>query len=261
MRIYPMTLNYCFSGRKTPVYAVSNKGDYKKYRSQAAAARKLGIARASVFHILDGRQRASGNYTFAYADKVETKDEQGNVITDKKVIEKLRRIANESSLYAVDKQGNYKKYESRKEASIDLGITHGNITGVLYKEHDYAKGYSFIPANEVEKLDADGNIYVDTDIIEKLRQAANKNDFYAINPEGVISRYTVQSKASHELGIDSSEITRVLSGRKKTAKGYIFIKANSIEQKDSDGNIVIDTDKIKKLKGKSKKRTTLSNPE
>ncbi len=240
MYILPVTFNYAFRAKKTPIYAVSSDGTYGKYPSQSDAARELGILKESIYYILKGRYKACGNYTFVSADKAEMTDDKGNVVIDKKLIEDLRQRANESSLYAVDKYGNYKKYLSQKEASDDLGITAGNINRVLHKERDFAKGYSFISANEAEKTDENGKIYVDKDIIEELRQKANKNDFYLINSDGDFSKYNTQTKASSDIGIHSSEIGRVLSKKgRKTAKGYVFIKANSLEEKDKDGSIAI----------------------
>lgn len=56
---------------------------------------------------------------------------------------------------------------------------------------------------------------------------------YAIDPEGNYQGFNSAKEASEELGISSSSISMVLSGKLKQAKGCTFVRVGNVEFADA----------------------------
>ena len=75
--------------------------------------------------------------------------------------------ASKEPFYAVDENGNYKKYEGRKEAVDDTKIHGSSITQCLSEKRKKAGGYFFFWASQIETTDKNGNTIVDTEKLQK----------------------------------------------------------------------------------------------
>lgn len=151
------------------------------------------------------------------------------------------------SIYAVDKDGNYKKYSSIKAAARELGATDSNISKCLKGKQNTAAGHGFLYASEVEILGKNGNYAVDKKKIEKKRLFVEQvlsslpviRPFYAVDSEGNYTKYERNRDAMKALGISHSCIARCLNGERDTSGGYAFVYADEVETDDGNGNVIV----------------------
>ncbi len=164
-------------------------------------------------------------------------------------------------VYAIDKKGNYQRFNSQKEAAKNFNISEQMISQTARNFHPTAKGYVFIRAEEIEKADANGNITVNTqEIGEKLSKIDSSKFYarvipvYAVDTNGTYQKFANQKEAEKSLGISQPRISNVIAGEYgyKTAGGYVFAYAEDVENKDNKGNVSVDLNKIKELTDKAK---------
>jgi len=143
-------------------------------------------------------------------------------------------------VYLVNKNGEYKRYESRTTLARDLNCDPSYIArNVLCDSSTY--GNYLIDASEVEKLDMNGNIEVDKARLEQLVQVdILRRAIYAINlKDGSYQKFKNVKEATEKLGINSSSISQSAASE-RAVKNYVFTKAFNIEKRDEEGNVQID---------------------
>ena len=77
-------------------------------------------------------------------------------------------------VYAIDKKGNYLRFDSQKEAAQNLNISQQMISQVARNIHPTAKGYVFIRAEEIETKDENGVTKLDANKLTEILKKHNK---------------------------------------------------------------------------------------
>jgi group I intron endonuclease len=174
---------------KKPVVCINNGNVYSSINE---AAKKMNLDSGCISSICKGKTRQTSGFSFCYLEKW-----NGNIHKNVK--------SSEKKPVKIVCTNNGQIYESIGEASRKLDLRQGSISNVLSKRQAHVKGYVF------SKLkDWDGKINIKNPKIRKIL-CVNNGKIYAN-----------LSKASKELNIHKSNIQRVVSGKQKQAKGYVF---------------------------------------
>lgn len=104
------------------------------------------------------------------------------------------------------------EFVSQQEAARRLGVSQTSISDVLQGKNTNVKGYYFYPSDK--ELDINVNEYK----YSRHRALLRAVDTYT----GEEFIFRGQTEAARELGLSISSVSQVLSGKIKTAKGYIF---------------------------------------
>ena len=149
------------------------------------------------------------------------------------------------AIYAIDKDGNYKKFPSQIIASKELGITSGCISRCINSDAGKTNGYVFVSALDIERLNKDGTVVVNEAKIKDLAKKLIVEDaYYVIDSNGKFSRYSSLEETSKATGVEQDLITKDFSGYKKVVDDYTFVKAKHLESKKIDGTPVLDENAI-----------------
>lgn len=156
-------------------------------------------------------------------------------------------------LYAIDKDGKYEKFPGRKEAVDKLKINGSSISQCLKGQRLSAGGYIFFLAEDIESVGNNGEINVDEVKIQAKLNEIEQNDpfaktkkaIYSISADGTIKRYDSLAKAAEDIGNFDTNISKCLKGKQKLVSGYGFVYADEIEDKDENGSIKLNREKIK----------------
>ncbi len=155
---------------------------------------------------------------------------------------------NKIPVYVIDKNGDYKRYNSETEAAAAIGVTMNSVSSVLSYKSIKTKGFSIEKATKLEKKNKDGSITLDTNKIKEI--AKNINDsIYVVDKKGNYKKFSSRKEAMEAIGCSYGAITHILRGNygAKTIKGYSVIEARELETKDKKGNITVNKEKIKEL--------------
>ena len=212
------------------------------------AAESVGGSDSNISKCLKGEQSTAYGYGYLYADEVEKVDENGEITVNKSKIRKKQKQIKEAisnhpiirPFYAVDKEGNYQKFERNKDASQTLGIFHSAITNCLAGERDTANGYAFVFADEVEEIDEDGSIIVNIDIPDEIYDQRTPIPVYSIDKNGKKKRFDSIGEAATKLNVSRRNIDNCLKGERSTVRGYAFLRADDVEIKMGE-EIVLDS--------------------
>ena len=243
------------------VYAIDREGNYTRYDSRTIASEELGIARNAINSVIAGCQRTSGGYLFVDADKIEAEDEKGDMVVDKKKLNKaMKRFEVVDSVYAIDKDGNYTRYDSQTAATKELGVTRADVNNALLGKQITAKGYFFVKADEVETYDEEGRGLLDsaklqvifaekTSLLNPAARGKRKpKSIYAIDQNGRYRKFNSRQEASEALGMSISSIGNVFSGFQNACHGLTFAFASELETQGENGEVTVDKEKLQKLR-------------
>ncbi|MBE7705296.1 MAG: hypothetical protein E7Z90_05745 [Cyanobacteria bacterium SIG29] len=247
--------NISFCAAQTAIYAVDEEGNYQKFDGRRDAERKLQIHGSSISQCLNGKRNTAGGYMFVLASEIERTTPTGKVKVDKKKLdEKINSIKEKSledkskkPIYAIDKDGNYKKYSSIKEAAKDIGASDSNISKCLKGSQHTAQDFGFLYAEDIERIGSNGEIRISKvkinqkqkEIIAALSTKAVIRPFYAIDKNGEYQKFERNSDASKTLGVHHSKITQCLNGQRDTTGGFAFVFADEAESFDENGNLIL----------------------
>lgn len=223
---------------RTHIYAIDSEGKIIRFNSRKEAEEQLNMDGASITHCLNGKVNRVGNYTFLRGTELEKKDENGNYLLDEKqVSEAIKRF--KKAVYAFSRDGNLKKFISPKFAEKEYSLTPHSVGDCLKNGAKITThGYSFAKASDVEMFDDDGNMTLNEKIIDKKISDAKHKKIYAIDKDGNYLVFNSRKEASETLGVDATSITGCLKGKVKHAKGYVFVRANDIEEKNMTEEIL-----------------------
>lgn len=114
------------------------------------------------------------------------------------------------------------QFHSRSEASRVLGVNIGNINSVIKGRHKQASGYWFAE-------DDGSGIEIDKDKLREIKAGMPyRGDIYAINLKTQeVSRFSSRIEADQKLGINQSNIVKVIKGKLKQTGGYWFTNADN----------------------------------
>ena len=118
-----------------------------------------------------------------------------------------------TSVTAVNlKTGEEIEYISQQEASRDLGMTQGSINGVLRGLSTHAHGYYFYFTNDPKPIDVRNYKYSRHDAFIKAIDLHSGKEYI----------FKGQTEAARKLGMSISSVSMVLSGKMRSAKGFVF---------------------------------------
>ena len=249
-----------------PIYAISYEGDYEKFSSAAAAAKKYNGN--GVYEVLSGKRcSSSANKTYAYAEQIELPNGEVNFNAINKALLAFRDASNQP-IYSIDYEGNIQRFDTPVAASKTLNVNPTYIYRVLSEETETASGYIFVKAFDVElrnkegKLlkDENGNPAVDMDVLNKLRERflymGKRFPIIRIDKNGSIKRYKSINEAIIDLNTKRMNIKQSLLNSRVTQGKYTFAKLSDVVEFDEFGDVLfdenndykIDYDKIEKIR-------------
>ncbi len=230
-----------------PVYTVDYNGKLTKYKSSQAAASSLGVHYHTVLRALNGEINTVKGTSLVRADEVENKDENGKIVLDSGVLKEKWELANKNSIYALYKDGTYKKYISVHKASEESETGKSSIKNCLNGRSGSTKdGVTFVRASDVEHWDKD-RVVVDTTLIGKLTKqlaAAGVRPVYVFSSDGNWRRFSDVKEVTQSGEFAAAGVSRALSGRIEKYKGHKFFYADEFETYDKEGKPVINYDKL-----------------
>ena len=241
--------------KRKAIYQVFKNGSYRKFDSLVTAGKELGMTESKISNCLKGANAKTLDFTFMLASDIETINEDGDIIIDENVVatrlkeleEKDPYRSKKKSIYRIDKNGNYKRYNSLSEASQELGIEDSNISDCLYGKQKSSGGYTFVLASDVERIDNNGNLKIQKKKIKKIAEELKNHlsshfilkPFYAVDKDGNYTRFESHTEACHALNLDNPDIRKCLEGNRFTTNGYAFIYTDRVEETDENGNTIV----------------------
>ncbi|MGM9994548.1 MAG: hypothetical protein ACI37R_07465 [Candidatus Avigastranaerophilus sp.] len=92
------------------------------------------------------------------------------------------------AFYAIDNDGNYKKYNSKNKAIQELGTNNALIIECLNGTRKKTAGHALVYADEIESIDEHGNVTIDTNKVKEIVcssfEEAEKTPVYAVDEKG-----------------------------------------------------------------------------
>ena len=169
----------CARKKGRAIYCIDYTGKYKRYPSILYVSKELNMYDTAIKRALEEHTPVKG-YSFAYADEIEIPTGKNKeTIVSKTFIGIFQRKANSKFFYGINKDGEYKKFFSIKDASKECNVPAQNLYYILankvLKPHE---GIIFIHANAIETKDEEGNITVSKKAVQKLLENfAGKNKY------------------------------------------------------------------------------------
>lgn len=243
-------------GKQEELYVIDDELNCRKFTSQRAAAEALGMGKSTgvISSCITGRQNKGRGFYFIKASEVETESENGKKLLD---MEKVKIAVSKRSpiraIYAIDKYGNYQKFDSQVIAAkeLDLNVSLIQVGRNLRSDGIFSSGYTFVYPEEIEEVDEQGKVFVSEKKVKEHIDSieAKMGYFYAIDKDGYYKKYKQKKEAAADLGLHSntSNISYCLSGKTRTAGGFIFVLPEAIETTDKNGNKVVDIARVQQL--------------
>lgn len=255
--------NISFCASKSNFYCIFPDGTYKKYSDRKKAQEELQLAKTNIAQCLQKKRSITRNYGFVFANEIEKTDENGQTIIDNEKLEaEIKRIKDAQKskdkpipIYAIDKNGQYTRFESKYKASKTLDIDIRHIAQVLSKELNKTAEYTFVYPDEIETEIENGKTIVDRKKLSEIVSNAFENKrlvpIYAIDEKGRYQKYSGIRIAARELSLETANISRCLKGESKRVGNYTFVKADEVETELTGGKIIVDERKIKEINDNS----------
>lgn len=258
--------NIKFGAAKSPFYAISSDGNYKKYTDRKQAEQELSLAKSNIAECLQGKRSSTHGYAFIYASEIEQENNTGDITVNNEKIETIVQSLKDYEVskdkpipvYAIDRDGNYKKFPSKNNAAKVLKINLPHIIRILNKELKTSKGYTFVFPEEIEKESANNTKYVDnsmlTEVVFSAFEDSNSTPVYAIDKKGIYQKFPSVRNAAKTLSLEPANISKCLNGDHKRTGNYTFIRAEEIETTDKFGNVTVDIDTLEKINSETQIR-------
>lgn len=199
-----------------PVFAVNvETGEVLHFKSRGEAERKLNIPHQAIFAIIKGQKNTFHGWWFT-EDKSE--------ITEEKIRE-IRASMQLRPVFAVNvRTMEVFRFENRKEAEHQLGISQTSIGNSIRGRHKIVRGFLFTE-DESE---------ITEERIRKIKKdMQSSRGVIAINSNTLeVSVFNSQMSAGRQLGIDPRRVNDILKGRQNKSHGVWFCRAdkNAIEK-------------------------------
>lgn len=207
--------NVSFSGSKTPLYAIDEDGNYRRFSSRKEASEALGVTEPTVIFCANGLLRGVKGRTIVKATYIESFD-KGKIVYNSELLKKFAAEAGKLSdrpIVAIGEDKKKRKYKNKASAAKSLNIRSDKISRCLKGEQKTTGGFRFVYADTLEK--------------RKRRSST----IYAIKGINEVKEYKDIDEASEMLGLEKDEIIFFLKkGRTKdkqtTLNGYVFATGN-----------------------------------
>lgn len=224
------------------VYVVNTDGDIKKYETLKIACSELDLDYEKIVDLTTRKNPVGYGYGFLRAKDIEYNDSKGNLQLREEAINQAIKSVKDQIIYAVDKEGNYQKFNSIAEASQKLDIKP-SLLGSCIKNPDKhtQKGMCFFPASKVEYKNEAGEFQLDAmKLIEYSKELFRKNSIYVLSKKTGLQKFDNIQQALQQLNLEkNANIVNCLQGTQKQSNGYSFFKADLIESKNSKGEYTI----------------------
>lgn len=193
-----------------PVFAVNVKtSEVLHFKSRGEAERKLNISHQDILAIIEGRENTVHGWWF-------TEDE--NEITEERIRE-IKACMRLRPVTAVDLRAmKVMRFENRKEAACQLGISQSRISDALRGKCKTVKGFLFTE---------DEGEFTEEKIREIKVSVQLSGVVIAVNLDTLeVLIFDSQVNAGRQLGISPKNICNVLNGWQETTHRFLFCRAN-----------------------------------
>lgn len=249
-----------------PIYAIDEKGKATKYASKYQASKKLGVSTPHIIKVLNKEIKKTGGYAFAFPEEIEKELSSGGKIIDKEKLSAIYSTAfeetNSTAVYAIHKEGYYRKFNGIREAGRILSLESANISRCLAGNQKRVGDYTFIRAEEVESKDEFDRLIIDSKRIKELNGKTQIKEssipLYTIDSNGKTTRYPSKNEAAKAIGVDTSRLNHCLEGRYNVVNGYSLILAEDVESETKDGKIELNYDLLEEKYNEANKNAIYS---
>lgn len=206
----------CGKASSRPVFAINvETGEVLHFKSRGEAERKLNIPHQAILAIIKGQKKTFHGWWF-------TEDE--NEITEER-IRKIKSGMRLRPVTAVDlRTMKVLRFENRKEAAHQLGISQSNIGNAIRGKCKTVKGFLFTEDESEITEEKIREIKVSVQL-SGVVIAVNLDTFE-------VSIFDSQVNAGRQLGISPKSVCNVLNGWQETTHGFLFCRAdeNAVEK-------------------------------
>lgn len=238
-------LNFC----KNPIYAVNikgGKGALREFDSIASASEKLGIPRNSISGVLSGKNYVTSDYSFFYVGDF------AKGLTEEEIQRKLLASvqvnlenAYGQPIYAIDLQGNYRRFNNPKEAALYFDIGHGEISRFLKAgtKNPICKKHVLVKASSVENRNQQGVPILSVKALNQVRNTflkATSCPIVAISEQKEVEVLDSQKAAMEKYKVSPARLSEVLSQGPKASKGRVFVKLDDVVVRNNKNELVFD---------------------
>ncbi len=238
---YTNSFAFSFAARmKKPNYIFNDDLSYTKYEDSIDTAKALNCDVRKVENHLRLNSLLIQDKFIISAKQIEEKDENGQIVLLKNIFKKVREKFSQHSLYAIDIDGNIKKYSSVKEATEVLNMPENSIRCAV-STNKVINGYAFYRAKDVEIINDDGSVNLNKKILQFPHGKKLEMPVYLLKiSDNSYTRYENVKELIAKTGLNKTAIYQNLDGYNHRTGEYICISANEVETKDNDGNVEFD---------------------
>lgn len=269
------TLNidtFTFQGKPKPLYGIKFNGEVIKFSNLDEAQKATGCTKNTISDVMGNRRKSSDGYIFVQANEIEEENKNGELIPNKKKINKLREkfllVEKNYPIILISQDHTTEIFETVKTACNKTRLPSSSFFRALSQPKYGAGSRAVAKLNDVVLKDKNGNVIFNNDgtfalddekltkyysayfckgkQIDTISFTSAPKRIYAIDYEGNIQYFNNRQEASNKLGIAKSRITDSIYD-KQVACGYIFINANQLEIDNYEGEKILDLDKIQEL--------------
>lgn len=162
-------------------------------------------------------------------------DETKEKIRQTKINNKLDIYYNSDEVYQFDKQGIFiQKFKSHRDASKSLGVNEGNISSAVHNERQYAYGFIWRSANDVEFKKG---TYIPLNLRVSKRKIPSRIFQFSKTGE-FIQQYETYKSIVQLTNYKKSTILSACNGNTPHGYGYIWRYEKDVIEKDDSFFIV-----------------------
>lgn len=237
--------NMAFCSGEKPAYVINSTGEIKKFECLKAAKNYVSPDKEVSVKSHSKTRVIQGEYCIVPASIIERLNEKGELEIDTDKLKKYIQLIRREYVYAIKEDGSYKLYKTKAQAGRSTGAIKSVYTDI--NKGFCSNGNIFIHANDVEIIDEDGKIRIDSSKIEALSKKVTKGcNYYLIKSDGSYIKFDKQEEIAKHLNSEQRTIARVLSTN-SIHQDCKIVYAQDVEKFDEDGNIEINLDKIKEI--------------
>ena len=227
-------------------------GSHYKFPCIKVAAVAVGATPAQISASTRHKTVVNKSYRAVKADEVEIKTEDGQIKLDEQKIKGIInefQTSNKAPVYAIAKDGSYKRFESQSDAGNELNLNQSKISAVTLGKTVSAGGYTFVCASEMEKKDEFGNTVIDNDVLQKaIVRLRNIKYVYAIHQDGSIEKFDNIKGITDKYGYYYGQVYQALKGSNCWLGDMVLAYSRDVEKQDKNGHSFVDFQKIEDLK-------------
>lgn len=229
-----------FDVENKAIYEITTK-KYRRFASQADAARVLGIGRDGICDCLSGKLASTAGRTFVRARDFEEADENGKVIPDKTRLQSLVNIFAETdrTVYLFNELGDRFEFANPNAAARAMGLNYTGIAACLSGEQKTTGQFVAVFAKDINRKDTLGRVFIDEQKVKELLKNFEHSPVYAIKRDGTYLRFKSQKEAADTLGLNKRSIQHCIQGEYAQTGGYAFARAFEIEKTREDGTTYV----------------------